>query len=115
MKRRIVVVGAAQGAEQQLNELPIELIEIVKGLGFQEVGTFSGLYIILDNKDIIFYDDNSATFGRIVGGELGDRGQTFLGYVNEKDGWEIFLEDYSALDVQYHSSLGEVFEASGIG
>ena len=113
MKRR-VIVNASQVAEQQLNELPIEVVEIVKGLGFQEVGTFSGLYIVLDNKDIIFYDDNSATFGRIVGGELGDRGQTFLGYVNERDGWEIFLEDYSGLDVQYHSSIGEVLEASGI-
>lgn len=111
MKRRIVADSSIKNNTdvKGLNVMTNSTIEMLMKLGFKELQDYSGAYAILDEaeKNIVCYDDNSGTFSVVEGGALNDKGATFMEYINEKDGWEVFLEDYPEVKIVDYTSLEE--------
>lgn len=111
MKRRIVAESSIQGSGNVsgLNVMTNSTIEMLMKLGFKELQDYSGAYAILDEteKNIVCYDDNSGTFSVVEGGALNDKGATFMEYINEKDGWEVFLLTYPEVKVVDYTTLEE--------
>lgn len=105
MRRKIVITASAGNIS--LNAIPDNYPDVLVALGFTESKAYSGLYVALDasKNDIICYDNDSTSFVRVIGGALDDNGSTFMSYVNAKDGWETFMEDYRDVEFKYFTSL----------
>lgn len=102
-------IVSADSNTTAFNTIATSIIELLMQLGFVELQDYSGAYAILDETEnnIVCYDDNSGTFSVLEGGALNDKGTTFMEYINEKDGWEVFLEDHPSVRVVDYSTLEE--------
>ena len=108
------IVAGNRFQARSLNQLPGDYVSLLKLIGFVAIPSTSGAYGILDDegKDVIIYDDNSGEFYRIKNGTLGDNGETACRYLNDKDGWELLLQDYPEVSVDYN--INSLEDALGI-